>query len=157
MKNLVILLLLIVLSSTICFSQVRKERYLNKSEGKIERLEQIKLIEALELNEESTLAFFARRSEHRKKMRQLQGESEEILNKLSNIIDAEGTNENDIINLYNDYLAVEKRIFDERHSFINSLDDILTHNQIGKLIIFEKRFKQELKEMIIHERKRRRD
>lgn len=157
MKNLLIVLVSIMLFSTLSYSQIKKERFSDKSKGKFEQLEQIKLIEALELSEEATLKFFARRSEHRKAMQQLYSESDNLLKELSALIDKAETSDDNLRKSYKNYLSFEQRILEERHSFIKSLDDILSEKQITTLIIFEKRFKQELKEIIIHERKRRRE
>ena len=40
-----------------------------------------------------------------------------------------------------------------RVDFVNSLSDILSYEQIGKLIIFEKRFRNEVRKLLIKERK----
>src|SRR4030066_465995 len=49
---------------------------------KFEQLEKIKLIETLEMDEETTLRFFARRSEHRKQQDEIQ---EKIRQKIDNL------------------------------------------------------------------------
>src|SRR5690606_16084106 len=114
MKNLLIILVTILLFSTVSYSQIKKERFLDKSRSKFEQLEQIKLIQALELSEEATLKFFARTSEHRKKMQQLHSESDNLIKELTELVDKSETSDDDLKKSYENYLSVEKRIIDER-------------------------------------------
>jgi len=121
---------------------------------KFVQLEKIKLIETLEMDEETTLRFFARRSENRKQQDAIQ---EKIQLKIDNmdvilksgraVTDEEiKTNINEINNLQ---LQFDKG----RVDFVNSLSDILSYEQIGKLIIFEKRFRNEVRKLIMKDRR----
>ena len=51
--------------------------------------------------------------------------------------------------------TIHSKIVQAKSDFINSLDDILTTDQIAKLIIFERRFKDELKRAMFKGRKYR--
>jgi len=139
--------------STTLFAQRGKWQD-EEAREKFEQLEKIKLIETLEMDEETTLRFFARRSEHRKQQDEIQ---EKIRQKIDNqdvtfksgrvaTVDEIKSDVNEINNLQ---LQFDKG----RVNFVNSLSDILSYVQIAKLIIFEKRFRNEVRKLLIKERR----
>ncbi len=124
--------------------------------GKIEELEKIKLIETLQMNEETTLRFFARRTEHQNKLRELSQKANEQLDKISDYIKKNGDkNSVELKKMINDYLSYGEAIAREKTNFINSLSDILTYEQISKLLVFEKNFRDELRKIIFRGRMRK--
>jgi len=153
MKNINFSLLILLMLSTTLFAQRGKWQD-EEAREKFEQLEKIKLIETLEMDEETTLRFFARRSEHRKQQDEIQ---EKIRQKIDNLdvifksgrvatVDEIKSGVNEINNLQ---LQFDKG----RVDFVNSLSDILSYEQIAKLIIFEKRFRNEVRKLLIKERK----
>ncbi|HLG32480.1 MAG TPA: hypothetical protein VI362_05535 [Ignavibacteriaceae bacterium] len=122
---------------------------------KIFQLEKIKLIEVLEMDEETAIRFFARRSELKKATDEIQNKIEEIIKNLE-AVDKSGKvyTENELITYLNDFNNLHLQMGQMRMEFINSLDDILTYNQIGRLIVFERKFKDELRRALFKERKR---
>jgi len=153
MKNINFSLLIFLILSTTLFAQRGKWQD-EEAREKFEQLEKIKLIETLEMDEETTLRFFARRSEHRKQQDEIQ---EKIRQKIDNLdvifksgrvatVDEIKSDVNEINNLQ---LQFDKG----RVDFVNSLSDILSYEQIAKLIIFEKRFRNEVRKLLIKERK----
>ena len=121
---------------------------------KFEQLEKIKIIETLEMDEETTLRFFARKSEHQKQQEEIQ---EKIRSRIDNLevifksgrvatVDEIKANINEINTLSN---QLEKN----RTDFINSLSDILSYEQIAKLLVFERKFKDEIRRLIMKERR----
>ncbi len=111
----------------------------------------------LDLDEETTLKFFSRRAEHRKIMQALQQSADDKMFEIEKSIRDQNISDSDSKKLLNEYLNIEKNIVNERISFLSSLHDILSVHQINKILIFEKKFKQELRDAIIHERQRRKN
>ncbi|HEY6626340.1 MAG TPA: hypothetical protein VIZ21_05245, partial [Ignavibacteriaceae bacterium] len=97
---------------------------------------------------------FARRSEHRKQQDDIQ---ENIRQKIDNLdvifksgrVATADEIKSDINEINNLQLQFDKG----RVDFVNSLSDILSYEQIAKLIIFEKRFRNEVRKLLIKERK----
>ncbi len=153
MKSTNLSLLIFILLSTTLFAQRGKWQD-EEAREKFEQLEKIKLIETLEMDEETTLRFFARRTEHRKQQDEIQQNIQQKIDNLDVIfksgraatVDEIKTDINEINNLQ---LQFDKG----RVDFVNSLSDILSYEQIGKLIIFEKRFRNEVRKLLIKERK----
>lgn len=155
MKKIIFLAILILLSD-ISFSQITKHKR-QKVEGRIEMLYKVKLIEVLDLNEDTTLKFFSRRTEHRKTMQALQQSADDKMFEIEKAIKMNNLSDADAKKLLNEYFNIEKNIINERNSFFMSLTDILSIQQINKILVFERKFKQELKDVIIQERQRRKN
>ncbi|WP_337865979.1 hypothetical protein [Ignavibacterium sp.] len=147
MKN-IILISLLLLFSLPALSQERRERRMMDS--KIEQLEKVKLIESLNLNEEQSVRFFARRNEHRKEIEKLEMRSDEIIRDLEKLTD--GPNDKNIAEqkrLLDEFLDIRIQIENKRKQFILSLNDILSPEQVTKLVVFEKRFKDEIRKILM--------
>ena len=148
MKTGFSLFLILSLLPVMIFAQGRRD--LKGPREKIEQLEKIKLIEALDMDEQTTLKFFARRNDSRNRIDQLNDSLDSIVSNLESKFskrDDQGYKD-----LVNKYLSIEKQIAAEHAQFINSLYDILTNEQVAKLIVFEKRFREEIRHLLLRGR-----
>jgi len=145
MKVLLLAVSLIIVSSIQSFSQMH-DKPPHHMRDKLIQLEKIKLIESLEMDEETTLRFFSRRNELQNKIDKLTERAGKIITQMENIFKAdEDYNEAELKSLIEEANTINTEIAQTRSDFINSLDDILTTEQIAKFIVFERRFKNELK------------
>jgi len=155
MKVLFFTASLIIFASMQSFSQ-RHDNPPHRMRDKLNQLEKIKLIEVLEMNEETTLRFFSRRNEHQTKIDELTKRADEIITQMEVIFKAGKVyTEEELKSLVEEANTNHTEIVQAKSDFINSLDDILTTEQIAKLIIFERRFKDELKRAMFRGRKYR--
>ncbi len=123
---------------------------------KIAQLEKIKLIETLRMNEETTLRFFSRRTENQNKVDELENKIAQKLDELNDLINSEKKVDDEKYKSTIDEINnLRKQISIERENFFNSLSDILTYKQIAKLIVFERNFREELRDAIFKDRKMR--
>jgi ribosomal protein S15P/S13E len=123
---------------------------------KVNQLEKIKLIEVLEMDEETTLRFFSRRSVHQTKVEELIEQTDGIITQMEDIFkEGKVYTEVELKSLIEEANSIHNQIVQSKSDFINSLDDILTTEQIAKLIIFERRFKNELKRAMFKGRNRK--
>lgn len=148
------ILIFCLLLSTLSFSQEHKRRD-PINDSKIQQLEKIKLIEALDLDEETSIRFFARRNEYSKELDQLEDKAEKLL------VEMEGTfknsdKKNEAIQkkLLDDFIKTRTMIETQKSKFIASLTNILSTEQICKYVVFEKRFKDEIRRVLINKRKK---
>lgn len=122
--------------------------------AKFEELEKIKLIEALHMNEETTLRFFARQTEHKEEQKAIMEELKAITDELDYILKSEQpAASEDLKSKINELNDLEFQLEVNRAEFINSLSDILTYEQIAQLIIFERSFRNEVRKMLMKERR----
>lgn len=151
MNKLTLLFLFFLFSISIAYGQ----RFENPPRGprpleKIEQWEKAKLIEVLKMNEENSVRFFARRNEHQNKMREILDKRDQFMKELTKELQ-DGTKQND--NVYrdklNNLLNYDSRLTKERETFLRSLNDILTPEQILKLSVFELNFRREIREKLL--------
>lgn len=154
MYKLLITLLAIILLTSISFPQKMDERGM-KHRGKLEQLEKIKLIEALDLDEETSIRFFSRRNESRKEIQELEIRTDDIISELEKSFNNGDKSKDDLQKrLTSDLLKTRESIETKRNQFINSLNDILTTEQIAKLIVFEKKFRDEIRNVLLNKERR---
>ena len=146
------LLILIMLSATL-FAQ-RGKWHDEEAREKFEQLEKIKLIETLEMDEETTLRFFARRTEHKNQQDEIQEMLQQKIDNLDVIFKSgRVATIEEIKSSINEINTLQLQFDKNRVDFVNSLSDILSYEQIAKLIIFEKKFRNEVRKLIMRERK----
>src|SRR4030042_877716 len=113
---------LVLLLSMNIFAQRHGKGHMFDPHSKIEQLEKLKLIEVLQMDEDTSIRFVARRNEHQENMRQLAEKRDDILLEIEEIVRESKLQKND--KLYKEKIAevlkVEKDIVDERTNFINS-------------------------------------
>ena len=153
MKNLFITLLTVILLTSISFPQQMKEKGM-KNREKLEQLEKIKLIEALDLDEETSIRFFARRNDSKKEIQELEMKAQDIISELEKSFNSENKNQSENQKqLISEMLKTRESIELKRNQFINSINDILTVEQIGKLIVFEKNFRDEIRQVLFDKKR----
>ena len=124
-----------------------------KNKGKLEQLEKVKLIEALDLDEETAIRFFARRKDSRNEIDYLEKKSDDLLFKLESSFQSNEKNQEEKQRqMISEFLKTSESIESKRNQFISSLKDILTTEQISKLIVFEKRFRDEIRNVLLDKR-----
>lgn len=122
---------------------------------RIERFKKMRMVEMLELNEEQSVRFFARYNEHETRRRDLMRQRDELLDKIERLL-RNKAEAKEYEKLFTDVIEINRRIGEERLAFFNSLSDLLTIEQRAKLLLFERRFENELREAMREARQRRR-
>lgn len=122
----------------------------------IEEWEKMKLIQVLDLNEDASVRFFARRNEHQKHVREILNQRDQLAQEIEKEIKG-GAKVSDAVyqEQVNRMLEFEAKVMKERENFIKSLNDILSPEQIAKLTVFEIRFRREVRERIMGHGKNR--
>jgi len=126
----------------------RKEGFQN-FKNKLEELEKLKIIDALHMNEQTTLRFFARRDEHKTKIKNYREEQKKILNEMYDGIQKDSLNNSQLNEKIKEYLNIDDKIEKEQVRFINSLSDILTTKQISQLLIFQNKWMQDIRDLLL--------
>jgi hypothetical protein len=120
------------------------------------QLEKIKLIEVMNMDEETTLRFFSRRSEFLKKHDEMRDNIDGKIDQLeATLKSARMVTESELQNMINEILELHLAFENKRAEFVRSLNDILSTDQIARYVVFEKRFKDELRRLLLHDRKPR--
>ena len=153
MNKVIITALVMVFLTSISYPQKMRDKMM-KNRGKLEQLEKVKLIEALDLDEETAVRFFARRNESRNEIDELEKKSDDLISGLENSLKSGENNlEEKQKQMISELLKMRESIEVRRNQFIKSLTDILTTEQISKLIVFEKRFRDEIRNVLFDKRR----
>lgn len=155
MKRFILFVILtFILSLTLNAQKGKGPGHGMKFREKIEQLEKLKLIEVLDLDEETTLRFFARQNQNRDEVMNIMEQKEELVEVLRNHF----TSGKDLPNgetfksLNKKISEFEKKMVETRTDFYSSLKDLLSEEQISKLIVFESSFRREIRDMILDKR-----
>jgi hypothetical protein len=151
MKKIFTLLLIVLVSYSVNAQQRGQGKQDLKPLEKIEQLEKAKLIEVLSLKEETAVRLFARRNEMQKKIKEIFDKREEIIKEIDENF-KKGAHESDaaLKDKINSLLSLDGSIIKEKKNFYRSLEDILTTAQIAKLMVFETKFRREIRESLMH-------
>lgn len=150
MKKIFFLIFIIIFASVSVEAQQNRKKQQREGLRKIEELEKIRLIENLNLSEENAIRFFSRRNDHQDKIREMNNQIQDLLQEMKSEIDDDKTS--NLKKLTDDYLKMNSAIQKERENFILSLSDILTQEQVAKFLIFQKKFRDEIQELLLKNR-----
>lgn len=154
MKKLFLMLFSIIILTSIVYPQQMKEKKM-KNREKLEQLEKIKLIESLDMDEDTSIRFFARRNESKREIQELEKKMDDIISELENSFSSEEKNQSEKQKqLISEMIKNRESIEMKRNQFINSLGDILSIEQIAKLIVFEKKFRDEIRNVLFDRKPR---
>ncbi len=123
----------------------------------IERLEQlrkVRMIEMLDMKEDQSVRFFARLNDHDSARHALRKERNETLDKIERLVRNHGDDQ-EYEPLFKEVADLDRKLGDENRTFFDGLKDILTTEQRGKLLLFERKFEGELREAMREARQRR--
>jgi hypothetical protein len=153
MKNLYFILIVFLSLTFISFSQ-QDRGILLKQRNRIHQLEKLKLIEALDMDENTSIKFFARRNEMQNQIESLQDKSDDLLSNLEKTLNSnDKDNEVTQKQIINDLMNTRAKIEQVKKQFIDSLDDILPTDKIAKYLVFEQKFREEIRRIILDRRR----
>lgn len=112
---------------------------------RIERLRKVRLIEMLDLKEDQSVRFFARMNEHDKVRRDLKRQKGEVLDRIERLV-RNHADDQEFEKEYPGVRALDAKLAEENWNFFDGLKDILTPEQRGKYLLFERHFEVELRE-----------
>ncbi len=112
---------------------------------RIERLRKVRLIEMLDLKEDQSVRFFARMNDHEKVRRDLKRQKGEVLDRIERLV-RNHADDQEFEKEYPEVRTIDNKVAEENWNFFDSLKDILTPEQRGKYLLFERHFEVELRE-----------
>lgn len=114
---------------------------------RIEQLRQLKMIEALDLDEEQALKLTVRDKEYKKKEKEMFSQRRDLLGKLREGLKEEASDEQ-LLQILDRIRTLHVAMADAKHEHLLSLNDFLSTQQIAKMLLFEQRFNEELRRLL---------
>ena len=119
---------------------------------KYRQLEKLKLLEVLQLDEETAIRFFSRRNKFFNEQKAILDKRKELIEKAEVILK---NGDGDYDTIIDGIKNIEEELLKKRSDFIDSVKDILTKEQIVKMIIFDFRFKEEIRGILMKKERRK--
>ena len=143
-----LMILFLLITGTIFSQGFRKHQWGPKE--RMEQLEQVKLLEVLNFDEETSVRFIARRNSFKEGQAKIMDERESLTFEMEQAL-SKGKTENDFdyAGMLEKLASIEKKFVQHRIDFVNSMKDILTTEQIAKLVVFESKFMREVRDALM--------
>ena len=114
----------------------------------LENLRLLKLLEVLDLSEDQNDQFISAFSKFRKNSRLIRENIECEITFLGEYLKKENKSDNVIMEKVDLIIRIKEDFETERKKFFEKIKDILTAEQLGKMIVFQERFERELLEQV---------
>ncbi|MGD0590375.1 MAG: hypothetical protein ABSA44_06200 [Bacteroidota bacterium] len=114
---------------------------------RIAQYKKLRLMEVVQMNEETSVRFFARYNRHEENIRVIGREQDELIDQLQKLIKS-NSDDAALENVIKDIGMSEEKVLEERTKFIKELRDILSLKQMSQFIIFERNFNKNLRELM---------
>jgi hypothetical protein len=135
-------------------AQPREHRDRRDRVDRVERLKQMRLIEELQLGEEESVRFMAKRKEHEDRMKALAEERNVILDNLSEKLEekpGEAAVEKELARV----LEQDRKMFEERKLYQEEMKKILPAHKFARMLIFERDFQKQVRNAMGQSMKKR--
>jgi hypothetical protein len=141
--------------ATILFSQEMPLRSGPAGE-RLEQFKKVQLLEALKLDEETSVRFLARYQKHQDAIREINQKRNGLIDQLQTM-SRSGSNDADVEKTIRDLIATETKVTEARNKFLSDLKEILSMKQIARLIAFERNFYRDIRDIVRDMAKERQD
>jgi len=114
---------------------------------RLDRFRKMRLIEVLKLSEDDAVRFFAKQSAHEQNVQELMKSRNEAIDEVDSII----RNQDDgkkIAPLADRLMDIDRKLFEERQRFQNDVRQLLTPEQFGKFLVFERNFGRQVRDAL---------
>lgn len=135
--------LAILILTNISFSQPARRHW-----ERIEQIKKVKLLDILELDEETSTKFLAKYNEIERKIKEKSEELEQAIEKLNNRIQ-ENAPSQELTKVTEQVLNIQKELQNLHLSKITEMKSILDEKRYAKFIVFENTFHKDLQRKVI--------
>ena len=135
----------------------RQERELRREQmrDRVELMLMWKLTEALDLDDETATKLFPLLKESNKRQRELREKRRDMIKQIEDEVDKEAPDSTVLRSMIDEFKKNERAMVDARIQRLDSFSEILTDEQIAKMIALVPKFERRVKDMI-HEGRRMR-
>lgn len=114
---------------------------------RVEQLKKLRMQEALALDEETSIRFFARYNDHQAELRSAGKKRADVIDDLQALV-KKNAPESEVDSKLREVVKTEREVIELRQRFVEKLGDILTKHQIARYVVFERNFNQDLREIM---------
>jgi DNA-directed RNA polymerase subunit F len=138
---------LILLTADPLFAQRTQQPRRGPAMERIEQLRKLRMMEAMRLDEETSIRFFTRYNRHRERLRELQERREAHIRHLEEL-NRQGASAEEIEKALEELRSFDRAYAEAKNQFVEELREILTPEQRARYFIFEENFNRFLRELM---------
>ena len=114
---------------------------------RVEQFKKIRMMEVLNLDEETSVRFFARYDKEQKLIRDLTSQRNDIIDRLEQLTKGSAPDA-EYDKAFKELRDVENQVHEARIGYWDSLSDILTKKQLAEYTVFERNFFRDLRDIM---------
>jgi len=114
---------------------------------RIAQYKKLRLMEVVQMNEETSVRFFARYNKHEENIRAIGMERNELIDQLQKLSRL-NSNDAEMEDIIKNIGFSDEKVLEERTKFMKELREVLSVEQLSKFIIFERNFNKYLRELM---------
>lgn len=118
-----------------------------RAQQRIEQFKKLRMIEALKLDDDTSIRFFTKYNKHEEVMRGINKERDDLIDQLQDLrksdSDAAGMEK-----ILTELTSLDTKQAEERARFLDDLKTVLSTKQIADLIIFERNFARNVRQVM---------
>ena len=115
--------------------------------ARLEQFKKVRLLEALKLDEETSVRFVTRYNKHQDAMRDVNQKRNALIDQLQ-AMSKSGAADAEIDKTIKDLIGTETKVTEARTKFLADLKDVLSMKQIAQVIVFERNFYRDIRDTI---------
>lgn len=138
-------LLILVCAFGLTFGQERPGQF--RGAQRVEQFKKLRMIEALKMDDDTSIRFFAKYNKHEEIVRDINKEREGFLDELEGMRKS-GSKDAEMEKVITSLLALDAKQSEERSRFVSDLKAVLTTSQIADLLLFERNFARNVRQMM---------
>jgi DNA repair exonuclease SbcCD ATPase subunit len=146
-RTAVLLFAIMALLVSPSLSQQREQFRRGPGAERIEQFKKIRMMEAMKLDEETSIRFFARYNKHQESLQALHAQRETHLQNLESLRRQNASDEQ-LLKAVRDFRSLDGAVVDARARFLDELREVLNVRQIADYVAFEENFNRYLRELM---------
>jgi hypothetical protein len=137
MKMKSVILFVVLCGIGIAPGQDRPSQF--RGQQRVEQFKKLRMIEALKLDEETSVRFFAKYSKHEQAVRDINKQRDELIDHLQELRKS-NTGDDGMEKIFSDLTVLDSKQAEERVRFLGDVKTVLSTQQIADFIVFERNF-----------------
>jgi Spy/CpxP family protein refolding chaperone len=145
--TITLLILSLVFAVTVCAEKTTDEKR-EDAKWRIDLIRKGLIAQELDLDEATLAKLTTLSDSHEKEMRAIMEERKKLMKDLETALEKEKVSDSEVKGIINKLVTAEEKIVTLRKKELGELEKILTTEQIGRYIIFNERFKREIRKLV---------
>jgi hypothetical protein len=142
-----VLITLVIALGGICLAQPQPGPGGFRGGQRVEQFKKLRMIEALKLDEDASVRFFAKYNKHEDILRDINKQRNDLLDKLHDLRESKGADAQ-MEKVIAELSSLDGKQAEERARFLEDIKTVLSTGQIADLFLFERDFARNIRQLM---------